>query len=398
MKLSDIKLDKVLSEAFRSPTLGGDPEFFIANKHGKIMNADKFLPPKDTPEQVWCTAMLGNDDVYVYFDGIQAEMKFAPSTCRILCAMSINTALAYVASKIGSDYKIVLKPTVKVHRHIINVADPEARVFGCMPDFNAYTLTTNTCEMDASKHPFRYAGGHIHIGVNGFMNDSLLKVEEKLLTERKQLELVKAFDLFVNIPTLTLDNSTASKKRRSKYGKAGCFRPTPYGVEYRSLSCWWIKSPITVSLVYGLAKVAFGVVYKNRLNYIIKSIKTDYDEIRGIIDESDTKSALRLWNKLRLYIGTMFKAHVNPFKLDTMGMYTKKIQSLTLLDYIVHNGIDTLISNKVLDEWLSMEFLKFNSSYDLLNKKSFYHGLCTKLMSKSINILGYQKSLINQIA
>lgn len=97
---------------------------------------------------------------------------------------------------------------------------PAAHVFGCEPDFNAWSKDVN--ERPEPPHPLmRSAGGHIHI-------------ETKL----DPIYVTRAFDLFCVVPSVIMDPTGA--QRRSIYGKAGAFRPKPYGVECRSLSNFWI--------------------------------------------------------------------------------------------------------------------------------------------------------------
>jgi hypothetical protein len=48
-------------------------------------------------------------------------------------------------------------------------------------------------------------------------------------------------DLRLAVPSLIWDKD---KKRRLLYGKAGCFRPKPYGMEYRTLSNAWLNPAI----------------------------------------------------------------------------------------------------------------------------------------------------------
>jgi hypothetical protein len=185
--------------------------------------------------------------------------------------------------------------------------------------------------MDASTHLFRYAGGHIHVGSGfdkmdkkameqlvqyGYTNDFLNRLKYLIEDENGHLEIIKTFDLIGGIPLVMLDSTTSSLRRRSKYGKAGCFRPTPYGVEWRTPSCWWLKSPTYVSLIYGLIRAAWGLLLEKTQLYTLKEmLKYDEQEIRGIIDESDTTKAYEVWKKWRPFIsivGIKYDCTTNP--------------------------------------------------------------------------------------
>ena len=59
--------------------------------------------------------------------------------------------------------------------------------------------------------------------------------------------MVKHFDVYLGLMSLFFDTD---RKRRSLYGKAGCYRLTSYGVEYRTLSSKMAESPQLIGLVY----------------------------------------------------------------------------------------------------------------------------------------------------
>lgn len=75
---------------------------------------------------------------------------------------------------------------------------------------------------------------HIHIG---YENRSV----------ETSLQLIKLMDLFVGLLGVIYDKD---RKRRSLYGKAGCFRLTPYGFEYRVLSAKMYDTDAIMSLVW----------------------------------------------------------------------------------------------------------------------------------------------------
>lgn len=53
--------------------------------------------------------------------------------------------------------------------------------------------------------------------------------------------------MYLGVPSVLRDRD---KKRRSLYGKAGCFRLTGYGVEYRVLSSAMMKDINTLKFVW----------------------------------------------------------------------------------------------------------------------------------------------------
>lgn len=380
--------------------LGADPEFFIASPRGKILNSDMFFPHKDSPKVI-NLEMPQFAKGKLYFDGIQAEFGFSPAICRVYIIMAIKKIFK-AAKEIINRNKIVLKPSVKVSKEILSVAHPDARIFGCMPDYNAYTLTVNTPEMNAERHPYRYAGGHIHLGLIYNKNETLRYKRQKtiLQDEREHLDWVKSLDFFVNLLTLPLDNSPAARRRRSKYGKAGCFRPTPYGVEYRSLSCWWLKSPIYTSLVFGLARLATAYVYrKGAYKRLLKALDITEEDVQNAINESDVVFAKEVWKSVRgllCQVGSVTYNFIRSCKYGTKDMRST-IQPVTLLDYLLLENPEELLDNKVENAW--QLFNEASYGYRWGNNNSFYVGFSTKLnqiLTKN-DIVEYQISLYSAV-
>jgi len=110
---------------------------------------------------------------------------------------------------------------------------PNALVFGCEPDYNAWTKMENTRPSCEDKS-LRTCGGHVHVGI----------------AHKDMVNGIRAMDLFLGVPSVILDDSPSSAKRRELYGKAGAMRPKPYGWEYRVLSNFWTFSDSLVRWVY----------------------------------------------------------------------------------------------------------------------------------------------------
>lgn len=371
MEFADVDRDLVsqLRGCGASPTMGGDPEFFIADKDGKIMNADKFLPGKETP--ILVKSRHSDAMSKLFFDGIQAEIAVMHSTCREYFANNVASCLRSAYEKIPLDHHIILRPSAEISKDIIESAHPEARIFGCEPDYNAYTLAQNTPEMDASLHPYRYAGGHMHFGISSpYIGDD--HAEYKLAkTEEGHIRAIKFFDLIVTIPTMLLDNGPDAIRRREKYGKAGCFRPTPYGIEYRTPSCWWLKAPMTVSLIYGLGRLAWAILTRGMEDKIRTAIGFSEEDIRGTIDESDGRTAKKIWENLRPYIALAGGRFSNPLSIGSVkttdGGYVNEkytgmagtlprlkgfpVFALAALEYAFEIGLDKVIQGSMRSEW-----------------------------------------------
>ena len=413
-------------------TFGGDPEFFIADENGEVMASDKIFPGKEKPIEFKGVDCYNGkekdcDNLKLFFDGIQAEMNIGIQRCREYVADNIRICITRALGIMGrkdKTYKILLEPSVEVSKEVIEGADPEARRFGCMPDFNAYTLTTNTSEIDATNHPYRYAGGHIHLGVSSPYLKKSSGEYKMAKTEEGHIRIIKLLDLLVGIPCAILDDSKGAIIRRYEYGKSGCFRPTPYGIEYRTPSCWWIKSPITVSLILGLARLAWTIAASysdtNMDEQLFKLIKYEPEDIKGICDESDKKEAIKVWDTLKAYLALIGKQSSNPVHIKNFrsnGIYThrfdamsgkkpkfydrngivideEKIDSFTpvfpfmVFEYLAKNGLSSIISDNIKKEWSIGR--KFN------NCLGFISGTHSEL-SINKDFLAFQKSMLKEI-
>ena len=98
------------------------------------------------------------------------------------------------------------------------------------------------------------------------------------------LSLVRYMDVFLGIPSVVKDKD---KKRRSLYGKAGCFRLTDYGVEYRVLSSTMMSSSSKLSFVW------------KQLQKALKAYQTNYSlPSRDLVQEAINNSDVELAEKL----------------------------------------------------------------------------------------------------
>lgn len=384
MRIKDVPkshAEKLSRCSTTKPKMGTDPEFFVAGTRNKILASDKFFPGKEKPIKFRDSA--GGPLMKLFFDGIQAEINVPEDTCReTVChylRLSLKRAHKEIAKK-GTAHKLILRPSVRVSQGVLDSADPEARRFGCMPDFNAYTCTQNMPEMDASRHPYRYAGGHIHIGVSSDYlqaDNGEFKIAK---TEEGHLRIIKFIDYLCGLMLVLMDRGPAAKRRRTKYGNAGCFRPTPYGIEYRTPSCWWLKSPIGQSLAFGMARMAWNLAASEFDEDFRKWTGYDEEVVRGVLDEGDLRMAKKLWAQIRPYAAIVAKGRYNPVHVlssrnqrggnpstTTLSSYMTRIASgkapvinhdngntvftLAAIEWMIKNGPDCLVSDNVEKEW-----------------------------------------------
>lgn len=131
----------------------------------------------------------------------------------------------------------------------------EAHIFGCEPDYNAWTGRKNPSPKPP--HPYmRSAGGHVH-------------VETKL----PQKAVVRAMDLTLGLRSVLWDKYGAP--RRKLYGKAGAYRKKSYGPEYRTLSNFWIMSKAHTGRIWDGTAEALKMVESGV--DVIKDVRTAID-------------------------------------------------------------------------------------------------------------------------
>lgn len=193
--------------------LGADPEVFMmeAGKHISVIGmigADKWNPLQLMDMPAGFT--IQEDNVAMEF-GIPPAASADEFVHHIKAVM--DESLKYVPTGLTFSK---LSCTIFEKEQMVN---PMAFVFGCEPDFNAWTGKENIKPKPPHEH-MRSAGGHIHVE-----------------TDQNPELVVRKMDMFLSIPAVLIDNGF---ERKSIYGKAGAHRRKPYGVEYRTPSNFWI--------------------------------------------------------------------------------------------------------------------------------------------------------------
>ena len=206
---------------YQNLTIGCDPEFFLKGTDGFIGAFNFLKGTKWKPENI--------DDLgsAVLHDNVMVEFNTQPAHNSDEFVASINKVLSHLRGRIPADIEFSFLPSAHFEKN--KLRSRAARTFGCEPDFNAWWKGMVNPSISCADPTLRTSGGHIHVGFDD-------------VTKEKQIELITHMDLYLGVPSILMD--TGGAERRLMYGKAGAFRPKPYGAEYRVLSNFWIQSDI----------------------------------------------------------------------------------------------------------------------------------------------------------
>jgi hypothetical protein len=216
--------------------LGCDPEVFVfdteteayVSAHGMVEGT------KEEPKKV--------DKGMVQVDGMALEFGIDPVNTEEDWVESISSVFNTLKQMVGSRYELHASSMVSFSDEIMRVQPEEALALGCEPDFDAYTQSTNPPPVvPPLLANCRSGGGHVHFGwasdLSKFSRPHVLSCST----------LAAQLDYYLALNSLSWD---AGSQRRKIYGKRGCFRPTSYGMEYRTLSNEWLNTEETMRKVY----------------------------------------------------------------------------------------------------------------------------------------------------
>lgn len=246
-------------KAMEGLTFGCDPELFVVDSDGEFVCPD-FLPgTKAEPYPVKYGA--------VQRDGMAAEFNIEPVRTFSQFERNITTVMDEMRKFLPPGYEYVIKPSATFSEKAWDNAPEDAKVLGCSPDFNAWTGAPNPPPQDPDNPTLRCAGGHLHFGwtEGADMNDA-----QHVMACR---DLVKQLDWYLGAWSLRLDKDA---KRRRLYGSAGAMRFKDYGVEYRTLSNFWLGNPTRRKEVWERMQTA---IWKMREMFLPDVSMSGYNEL-----------------------------------------------------------------------------------------------------------------------
>lgn len=248
--------------------IGCDPEVFV-KKNGVFQSAFGLIRgDKKNPQPVAHGA--------VQVDGMALEFNINPASCEEEFIFNVEEVFNQLRAMVP-EYQVVAVPVAHFTEEYMSKQPEAALELGCDPDFNGWTLSTNN--KPNARKPMRTASGHVHIGWT--------KGEDVQSADHFELcaELACQMDFYLGLGSLFYDDD---QERRSMYGNPGCFRPKPYGAEYRTLSNKWLNDRKIMGWVYRQARKGTQDFFDGRI------LKDKYGDIQDLIKTNNRREARKI--------------------------------------------------------------------------------------------------------
>ena len=287
-----------------TPSLGSDPELFIATTSGTVIGAEKVIPKGGL-----FGGSQGMAKPSIVLDGVQVELHPRPDHCRARIAndfKAIFTKLDQQLKEKGASASF--NPVVTLSKDEMASLSKAAQQLGCAPSRNVYD--PNATIKVPKGFRMRSAGGHIHVSAVTYNREGT-RSECINSTPQKIERFVKICDLFLGIPGVLLDRDPQAAVRRKVYGRASEHRTPSYGIEYRVLSNYWLRSYQLMSFVYGMARQSCNVFAKGITYPAINNQwdgaeelfrRVDFEKVRKAINTNNVDMAWKQWDGIESFI------------------------------------------------------------------------------------------------
>jgi hypothetical protein len=246
--------------------VGSDIEVFLIDElTGQVISAEGIISgTKEIPFP------LGREGCAKQLDNISLEYNVPPTTDPAIMFENIQFVINTISEAIPQGIGIKALASAELDPKYLQTE--QAQTMGCEASFNAWQRIQNPRPSLEENPNLRVCGGHIHIGYDN-------------PDQNTSEAIIRAMDMFLGVPSVIFDKD---KKRKQLYGKAGEFRFTSYGCEYRVLSNFWTVSQEMVDMIYQQIAKAISFVEENGC---IDSESDLGKEIQSIINTGDESRA-----------------------------------------------------------------------------------------------------------
>lgn len=325
--------------------MGCDPEFFFT-KRGRVIGSEKVIDiKKGLAVTGKASRYMGGSRSKFICDGIQVELNPVPETCRALLGAELGECFKTLKKKLDTlnEIKTSFATTIKVSKREMASLSEKSKILGCTPSY-----TTSKEPLDAipngRDYPIRSGGGHIHLGDHeGNLTKAFADPER----------LVHLLDIIVGNTCVLIDRDEGNIERRKVYGRAGEYRLPKYGLEYRTLSNFWLKSYPLTSFVMSLARLAVSIAqYSEKGNdWAAELLATvDIQDIHKAINTNDYKLAYKNFNAVKaLLIASSQGTPAYPYQIYQDHPFTPT--RTVKFETVAKDGIKKYFKKDPLKHW-----------------------------------------------
>lgn len=321
-----------------SYTVGSDPELFL-RYGGKIIGSERVIPEIKS---------------LVVRDGVQVELNPPASASPAILGSWISQSFRRldVLVKAHPGVEISYDRVVDLDRSELDALSDKSRELGCEPSFNIHKDYPMPSDEFKRTYTIRSAGGHLHFGLRGDLFD-------------ERVRAVGWLDAFVGNTCVMLDRDPKASLRRQVYGRAGEYRIPNHGLEYRTLSNFWLRNYTLLDFVEELARIAFNVVQDGIDEGSIESELIDNVDMGAIVRAIDTNDLNLAWNNFK--------------SLMKYGMFSHwpTLTVMQWLEDVEKKGLEKVFPEDPTTHWIRGKQESFNDyiklySTDGSKKKKYY--------------------------
>lgn len=344
--MSQPQADPARQVQIYNPIFGCDPEGFFQDKEGRIVGSERVIPE---------VGLNANNDPSGYGrivrDGVQFELNPSGGSCREgmgqRIAESFRTLHRHLATLKDRPLTISFRGVVEVDETEFAALSERSRILGCQPSFNVYEGSSSLGVEDQSTFRTRSAGGHIHLGNLPYVRKSADKSS-----------LIPVMDVLVGNTCVLLDRNPLNAERRKVYGRAGEYRLPSHGIEYRTLSNFWLQDYKLMSFVMGLSRLAMSVWAT------VKGPYGGWDAADTLLEGVDLPSIARAINENNVPLAKENYLRVREFiarHVDRNAQTGLNSYNLSSFDYFVQKvdegGLGYWFNGDPVQKWMRQGFV-----------------------------------------
>jgi hypothetical protein len=323
---------------------GADPEGFFRDKGTKkIVGSEKVFGSEGLGATPYGSPL-------VIQDGVQFELNPTSSYANTrYLGYNVSRSLVALVTHLDT-YKnhieVCWDGVVEVDREELDSLGSKARELGCQPSMNIYGPKPLT--VDVATYRKRSAGGHLHFGVEG----TSIFWPIKQIDERSRL--IPLLDIFVGNTAVLFDRDPKAAERRENYGRAGEYRLPKYGVEYRTLSNFWLRNYTLLSLMCGMADIAIQTLVHTLDGEDLEGELVEIVNLDHFIEAINTNNfdlALKNFQTIIPFLDKHYrKDFISAMNQDTIPILLKVAQGVREV------GLETYFPEDPLIHWCRQSF------------------------------------------